>query len=98
MARAYWFDNSPEDQRAPHDSGKEVPEATLKALGIHLFHYPNLADVDALAASRDYKNRDEVTISPAAMGDIYESKVKGFFHEHLHGKGGEQARGSKMTG
>lgn len=40
--------------------------------------------VDALAAERGYKNRDEVTVSPATMGDAYESKVKMFFAEHLH--------------
>lgn len=37
-----------------------------------------------MAADRAYKNRDEVTISPEAMGEIYEEKVKNFFHEHLH--------------
>jgi 1,2-dihydroxy-3-keto-5-methylthiopentene dioxygenase len=41
-------------------------------------------DVNRLAAERDYKNRDEITISPSALGDIYEDKVKTFFHEHLH--------------
>lgn len=40
--------------------------------------------MNALAAERGYKNRDEVTISPAAMGDVYEEKVKMFFNEHLH--------------
>ena len=40
--------------------------------------------MDAVAAQRGYKNRDEITISPATMGDAYETKVKSFFHEHLH--------------
>jgi 1,2-dihydroxy-3-keto-5-methylthiopentene dioxygenase len=53
-------------------------------LGILHFNYPDVSDVDALAASRDYKNRDEITISPTTMGDVYESKVKMFFNEHLH--------------
>jgi 1,2-dihydroxy-3-keto-5-methylthiopentene dioxygenase len=43
-----------------------------------------LEDVNTLASQRQYKNRDEVTISPQAMGNIYEDKVKSFFHEHLH--------------
>ena len=30
------------------------------------------------------QNRDQVTISPTAMGDIYEEKVKSFFSEHMH--------------
>jgi 1,2-dihydroxy-3-keto-5-methylthiopentene dioxygenase len=42
------------------------------------------SEVDALAASRNYKNRDEITVSPEKMGAIYEDKVKSFFHEHLH--------------
>jgi 1,2-dihydroxy-3-keto-5-methylthiopentene dioxygenase len=40
--------------------------------------------VDELASSRSYKNRDEITCSPAAMGDMYEEKVQMFFQEHLH--------------
>ena len=47
-------------------------------------HHPSLETVDQLAASRDYKNRDQVTISPSAMGEFYESKVKSFFSEHMH--------------
>ena len=37
-----------------------------------------------MAIKRDYKNRDEITVSPEKMGDVYESKVKMFFNEHLH--------------
>ena len=37
-----------------------------------------------MAKERGYKNRDEVCVSPQAMGDVYESKVKMFFAEHLH--------------
>jgi 1,2-dihydroxy-3-keto-5-methylthiopentene dioxygenase len=43
-----------------------------------------LDDVNAIASERNYKNRDEITISPKTMGDVYEEKVKNFFHEHLH--------------
>lgn len=45
---------------------------------------PAVSSVDALAEERGYKNRDEITVSPDKMGDIYESKVKSFFAEHLH--------------
>lgn len=72
------------DQREPHDSGRDVSSEYLSKLGILHFNYPDVADVDALAASRDYKNRDEITISPKTLGDAYETKVKTFFHEHLH--------------
>ncbi|KAF2755912.1 1,2-dihydroxy-3-keto-5-methylthiopentene dioxygenase [Pseudovirgaria hyperparasitica] len=82
--KAYWYDNEPGDQRAPHDSGREVPSEYLSKLGILHYNYPSLDDVNALAAGRNYKNRDEVTISPTTMGDAYEEKVKNFFHEHLH--------------
>ncbi len=72
------------DQRDPHDSGRDVDSQYLSNLGILHYNYPDRAAVDALAAKRGYKNRDEITISPGKMGDIYEEKVKSFFHEHLH--------------
>lgn len=72
------------DQREPHDSGKDVDPNYLSKLGILHYNYPDVSDVDTLAKSRDYKNRDEITISPEKMGDIYEEKVKTFFAEHLH--------------
>ncbi|KAF2142858.1 uncharacterized protein K452DRAFT_286485 [Aplosporella prunicola CBS 121167] len=81
--RAYWYDNLPGDQRAPHDSGRDVDPAYLSALGIRHFNYPSVSDVDKLAAERNYKNRDEVTISPTTLPN-YEDKVKTFFAEHLH--------------
>ncbi|KAF1971808.1 1,2-dihydroxy-3-keto-5-methylthiopentene dioxygenase [Bimuria novae-zelandiae CBS 107.79] len=82
--KAYWFDNLPGDQREPHDSGRAVSPETLKELGIIYKHCPTVADVDAIASERNYKNRDEITVSPKTMGDVYEDKVKMFFHEHLH--------------
>jgi 1,2-dihydroxy-3-keto-5-methylthiopentene dioxygenase len=48
------------------------------------YHFSNINDVDRLATNRGYKNRDEITVSPEKMGDIYEDKVKMFFNEHLH--------------
>jgi cupin superfamily acireductone dioxygenase involved in methionine salvage len=48
------------------------------------YHVPDLDGVNKLAADRSYKNRDEITVSPEKMGDIYEAKVKSFFDEHLH--------------
>lgn len=81
--KAYWYDNLPGDQRLAHDSGRTVDPSYLASLGIHAYNFSDVADVDALAASRDYKNRDEVTISPSTLPN-YEEKVKNFFHEHLH--------------
>ncbi|KAJ4353851.1 1,2-dihydroxy-3-keto-5-methylthiopentene dioxygenase [Didymosphaeria variabile] len=82
--KAYWYDNAPGDQRVPHDSGRAVSAETLQELGIIYKHCPTVADVDAIASERSYKNRDEITVSPKTMGDVYEDKVKMFFHEHLH--------------
>jgi 1,2-dihydroxy-3-keto-5-methylthiopentene dioxygenase len=61
-----------------------VDPAYLAQLGVLYQHITSQADVDELAVKRSYKNRDEVIVSPEKMGDIYEEKVKSFFHEHLH--------------
>ena len=82
--RAYWYDNLPGDQRLAHDSGRPVPTDHLSSLGVHYHHISDLPALNTIAESRSYKNRDEITVSPKAMGDVYESKVKMFFNEHLH--------------
>jgi 1,2-dihydroxy-3-keto-5-methylthiopentene dioxygenase len=74
------------DQRLAHDSGRDVDPTYLKTLGIHHQSFPNTTDltgINALATARDYKNRDEIEISPTKLPN-YEEKVKNFFHEHLH--------------
>lgn len=82
--RAYWYDNSELDQRQPHDSGRAVDPSYLKDLGVLYSRHSSKDTVDELATERNYRNRDEITVSPKAMGDVYESKVKMFFNEHLH--------------
>ena len=72
------------DQRLPHDSGREVEGKYLEQLGVKYYLMENIEDVDKLAADRGYKNRDQVTISPEAMGSVYEGKVRTFFNEHIH--------------
>jgi len=72
------------DQREPHNSGRNVDLDYLARLGVIYSHVPDVSGVDAIAASRNYKNRDEIIVSPEKMGDMYEEKVKSFFHEHLH--------------
>lgn len=67
-----------------HDSGREVDPSYLAKLGVLYHHAPEVSTVDTIAKDRSYKNRDEITVSPSAMGAIYEDKVKSFFHEHLH--------------
>lgn len=78
------FSTTQGDQREPHDSGRAVSEEVLANLGVLYHHCPTLEAVDTLASARGYKNRDQVCVSPATMGDIYEEKVKMFFAEHLH--------------
>ncbi|KAK4242595.1 Acireductone dioxygenase ARD family [Achaetomium macrosporum] len=82
--KAYLYDNLPGDQRLPHDSGATLSESDLSSLGVLYYRISDLSGVDALAAERGYKNRDEITVSPEKMGDAYEAKVKMFFDEHLH--------------
>jgi cupin superfamily acireductone dioxygenase involved in methionine salvage len=72
------------DQRQTHDSGREVDSSYLAKLGVLYHHCPELSSVDVIAKDRHYKNRDEITVSPQAMGNVYEDKVKMFFNEHLH--------------
>lgn len=71
------------DQRFPHE-GRPVEVEALSRIGVLYYHLPSLDQVNALASERGYKNRDEVKVSPEAMGDVYEAKVKMFFDEHLH--------------
>lgn len=68
----------------PHDSGKAVDAARLGELGVLYYNITDVEGVDKLALERNYKNRDEITVSPEKMGAIYEEKVKSFFCEHLH--------------
>ncbi|KAK4169467.1 Acireductone dioxygenase ARD family [Cladorrhinum sp. PSN259] len=82
--KAYIYDDLPGDQRLPHDSGISVTPEQLTRLGVLYHRIPSLEGVDELASSRGYKNRDQITVSPQAMGEIYEAKVKSFFDEHLH--------------
>ena len=42
------------------------------------------AEVETLAETRNYANRDEITVSPNALGPDYEDKIKMFFDEHMH--------------
>ncbi|KAK4190340.1 Acireductone dioxygenase ARD family [Podospora australis] len=82
--KAYIYDDLPGDQRLPHDSRQSVSASELEALGVIYHHIPSLDGVNSLASERGYKNRDEITVSPQAMGEVYETKVKSFFDEHLH--------------
>lgn len=72
------------DQREEHDSGRSLGQDALSQLGVSYYHCDEVSAVNSIAAQRHYKNRDEITVSPEKMGDVYEEKVKTFFNEHLH--------------
>jgi 1,2-dihydroxy-3-keto-5-methylthiopentene dioxygenase len=88
--KAYYYAGEG-DQRLPH-RGEDVPQQALQDIGVLTWQFPpsrytdaqQQHEIDAIAAERKYKNRDTITVSKAAMGDIYETKVKSFFEEHLH--------------
>ncbi|KAF9228169.1 Acireductone dioxygenase [Gyrodon lividus] len=87
--RAYYFDDLPGDQRLPHDSGKPVDDSVLKSIGVLHWHIPVPVDgkydaIDAVAQERGYKNRDVIVITKEGLGDLYESKLKTFYEEHMH--------------
>ena len=56
----------------------------LLNLGILCHQCDGIPAVNQIATQRQYKNRDEITVSPEKMGDVYEERVKMFFNEHLH--------------
>ncbi|KAG2347557.1 Acireductone dioxygenase [Suillus weaverae] len=88
--RAYYFDNLEGDQRLPHDSGMDVSDEALKSIGVLHWHIPidvegkYEQEIAAIAKERNYKNHDVVAISKEGLGDEYETKMKNFYHEHMH--------------
>ncbi|KAI9711954.1 MAG: ERMES complex subunit mmm1 [Chrysothrix sp. TS-e1954] len=62
---------------------KSIISGTEKSRILH-YNYPDVADVDALAAKRNYKNRSEITVSHDKMEDAHEFRIKIHFDEHLH--------------
>ena len=77
------------DCRLPHDSGVELSLPHLSSLGVLHYIFPpsdpsSAANIEDLAFIRAYANRDEITVSPDAMGPLYEEKIKMFYDEHMH--------------
>lgn len=73
--RAYYFDNLPGDQRLPHDCvpSRPVSEETLSRLGLKHWHIPvdgYEQQIDEVAQSQGYKNRDFINVSRAGLGDV----------------------------
>jgi len=87
---AYYFDNASGDQRLPHDSGNHVSDETLNAINVLHWSIPIDAtgswerQVDEVAKERNYRNRDIINITREGLGDLYETKLKSFYEEHMH--------------
>ncbi|KAH9052356.1 1,2-dihydroxy-3-keto-5-methylthiopentene dioxygenase [Lactarius vividus] len=88
--RTYYFDNLPGDQRLPHDSGRPLDPDHLRKLGVLYWTVPldtaggYEAEIDRIAEKQGYKNRDTINVTKEGLGDLYESKLKSFFDEHMH--------------
>ncbi|KAI0295049.1 1,2-dihydroxy-3-keto-5-methylthiopentene dioxygenase [Multifurca ochricompacta] len=88
--RAYYFDNLPGDQRLQHNSGKSADLDDLRELGVLHWTIPLdipggwEAKIDEVAAQQGYKNRDTMNVTKEGLGELYESKLKSFFEEHMH--------------
>ncbi|TRM55666.1 Acireductone dioxygenase ARD family [Schizophyllum amplum] len=87
--RAYYYDNVAGDQRLLHDSppSQSVSEERLKELNVLHRNIPlagHEQQLDRVMAERGYKHRDKIHVSKEGLGEIYESKIKAFFDEHLH--------------
>ena len=78
------------DCRLAHDDSElSLSLAHLSNLGMLCYSFPpsaptSAAKVDSLAQARNYANRDEIIVSPGAMGSAYEDKINMFYEEHMH--------------
>ncbi|KAL1915270.1 uncharacterized protein VTP21DRAFT_7546 [Calcarisporiella thermophila] len=87
--KAYLYDNLPGDQRLPHQMLPSFPVSIddLRRLGVLYYKLDGmdaLERVEDICQEREYKNRDEITISKEYMGEKYESMISIFFEEHMH--------------
>lgn len=90
MVRAWYMDDSDEDQRQPHqlDPPKFVSLEKLKSLGVdYWFFDPSVyhqdPDYEKLKNDRGYSYQDQIEVSPKTL-DNYETKIKSFYDEHIH--------------
>ncbi|KAF9505960.1 hypothetical protein BS47DRAFT_480163 [Hydnum rufescens UP504] len=93
IMKAYRFNDASyvknPDQRLAHTYEPEqlVSVEALDRLGVKYWSIPIQGwepKIDAIAAERAYKNRDLINVTKEGLGELYESKIKSFFEEHLH--------------
>lgn len=92
MVRAWYMDDSNEDQRLPHQTQpiQTVSFEQLQKIGVYYWNVPvdDLKDnsspaLEKIRQERNYKNMDLITVHPDKLPN-YEQKVKNFYEEHLH--------------
>lgn len=89
MVRAWYMDDSDEDQRLSHQ--KDPPEFVsiekLKKIGVEYWYFePELFLNDGLSEfkmKQGYTYQDQIEVSPSTL-ENYEAKIKSFYDEHIH--------------
>ncbi|KAJ3043333.1 1,2-dihydroxy-3-keto-5-methylthiopentene dioxygenase [Rhizophlyctis rosea] len=90
MVQAWYYAESEQDGRELHQyvPNRPVSLEQLAAIGVEVSSVdvtqPDYIDkINAICDARQYRNRDEITISKEKLPG-YEEKLKIFFTEHLH--------------
>lgn len=90
MVRAWFMDDSDQDQRLPHhqDPPKYVTLDYLMNLGVEYWFFEPMKysedpKFDKLKLDRCYSYQDQIEVSPEKL-DNYETKIKSFYDEHIH--------------
>ncbi|XP_069106159.1 uncharacterized protein [Argopecten irradians] len=89
MVKAWYMDDSNEDQRLPHQRpGSDVTLDQLRDIGVEYFNinpenYEENKELQKLREERKYTYMDKIECSPEKLPN-YEEKIKAFFQEHLH--------------
>jgi 1,2-dihydroxy-3-keto-5-methylthiopentene dioxygenase len=86
MKAYYYDDDTVSDYREDHNSGIDVSVEELERLGVLYFNLKTDEEVDALAKERDYKNKDQIVLSPNSFGspEALKEKLDNFYTEHIH--------------
>ncbi|CCE78018.1 Piso0_000630 [Millerozyma farinosa CBS 7064] len=89
MVEFYYHDgkDTPENFTDEHYSGVEVKPEDLESLGVLYFNVESQEELDNIASERNYKNRDEVSLSLKSFNndiEAFNGKMKQFYEEHFH--------------
>lgn len=89
MVQVYYHDgnDTPDNFTDAHDSGEPVSLEELEKIGVIYREIKTTDELNKIAAERDYKNRDEVTLNLDSFGndlEAFNNKMKQFYKEHYH--------------